>query len=166
MPFPVQVILWTAAAVTAIGVIWKAIAKPLVLAAIETQVTLPVVRAVVAQFRGSDLDKLSVLSDIAENFPHNGSSLPSSLARIEKDLADLRAEMKTNAGVNREQMAHVAARTDRIDAATLRVEAAAGLAATAAAKVATRLAKAEERADEVNGVPGEASDAAAKSGDE
>ncbi len=121
MPIFVQVLLWIAGAITALVTIWKTVAKPIVMATIQTQVTLPVIHAMVIEFK-DDLSKLNILGEIAERFPGNGSSLPSSLDRIEKELIELRTEMQTEIGVNREQMSHVAARTDRIDAATLRVD--------------------------------------------
>ncbi len=51
MPVFVQVLLWVAAGLTAIGVIWKTVAKPILLGTIKTQVTLPVINAVVFEFK-------------------------------------------------------------------------------------------------------------------
>lgn len=167
MPFWLQVLLWMAAGLTALGVIWQKGIKPAVRVLRQAQDTIAVMDAVVVEFKGN-LHHLAVLDDIAHEFKtNNGSSLKDAIVRLEASAhkaAVAASEAKIESEANRQQIAQVRVIADRMSAmidlglvSNQRIE-------SAAVVVKDELAAAQERADaEPTGEPGAAADAGFKS---
>lgn len=82
MPYPLEVLAWTAAAVTGIGIVWSKGIVP----------TATWIRNVVAQIRKA-ARIIDTLSDIAAQFqPNGGHSLHDKISRIEADVLEVKRD--------------------------------------------------------------------------
>lgn len=168
MPAWLQWIVWAAAGVTAIGLLWQKAVHPAVTAYVEAQVTRPVIRAIVGEFK-DDLNHIAVLDEIAAQFKTNaGSSLKDAINRLESTASTSAAaviEQKIENEATRSQMAQLRVLVDRLTAqvdlglmSNIRLE-------QGAEMIASDLAASIKRADdEPSGEAGAAADAGLKSG--
>jgi hypothetical protein len=173
MPAWVQIILTVAAGLTAIGVIWKKLVRPLASMIALGEQMMPLMVKLTEVFKG-DPNALSVLNDIAAQFrTDSGSSLRDVVNRIDKAAeANHAAAEVLKVGVeaakqlaerDRAQMQRLEIYLDRLgvkvdagSATGMRIE-------KHASGVAEDLAAAHKRADEVSsGDAGSAADAAAQ----
>lgn len=187
MPEWVQWLIAAAAVVTALGVLWAKVVRPGFRAAKTADEMLPLLVELTAVFRGNQ-SAFSVLENIASQFrTDSGSSLRDVVDRLElaadenrqaAEILKIGAEATRQLAVrDREQVERIVLMVDRltvkVDAVTSsagRIEAAARIVASDLVKaqeavdgVAIDLAEAHVRADEVEGHPGEAADAASRS---
>lgn len=177
MPAWTQYILIAAALVTAISVLWVKLIRPLAKLITITSQVLPLLEIITATFKDNP-DAFNVLADIAAEFRTNdGSSLKDAVDRIEaaSEAARLVAlDAKTAAdelkiGVEARKLMAEQDRKDwrevllKLDRVTVKVEdnsATSDRMEHAQGVVAHDLAAAHKRADENQGEPGAAADAA------
>lgn len=176
MPVWAQIILGTAAVVTAIGVLWTKGIRPLVKGAVAAERTLPVLMALTDTFHG-DPNVFKVLQEIAAQFrTDSGSTLRDVVNRLEaiaessqKAIEELTAEVeqRRSASTTAYEASRMLAAEDRQQIARLvialkSIDSKQDAAAIAAAVVATDLEAGHLRAEAIDtGASGDAADAAA-----
>lgn len=174
MPNWLAIVLGTAAVLTAIGTVWAKLIKPTAELIVLQQNAIPLLRVLVRVF-GSDPGRLDVLDEMAGQFRTNGgSSLRDVVNRLDAaagvnaaaaEVLRIQVEASRLLSVqDREQMARIIILMDRL---TVKVDAGdeqRSRMERKQAEVASDLRKSHERADAVDGVAGEASDAASRSG--
>jgi hypothetical protein len=194
MPGWVQAVLSAAALVTAAGVLWQKVLRPLVRAAATGEVMLPILQELTVKFR--DVPGIfDILKDMASQFrTDSGSSLRDVVNALEASLEQVQAAIEKaehralaaaqflQVGLDvdrkmderdREQLSRMVRELDRVVDRLVRLEAGAGVVAenlavaqSAVEGVAADLAAAHDRADETAGPAGAAADAASKTEDE
>lgn len=173
IPGFLQIILWIAAGITAIGVIYLKGLKPLSIFIAETERSIPVLKALTDKL--NDAAVIDVIVAMAKQFQtDSGSSLRDVVNRLEttsieaKSAIDiLRVSLEGSrqlADADRVQIARLLVLLDRLqlqsDTNTGRIMDASELAAGLAAGVATDLADSHARATAASSsVPGESADA-------
>lgn len=177
MPTWVLVMLATASALTASGVIWTKGIKPLAEIIVLLQQAVPLLRDL-SKNLGDVPTPFNVLEEIIAQFRTNGgSSLRDVVNRLEEATQDSnssvrRLEVQVEAQrilaiQDRQEFLRLIIELDRFATKTAReqerVRANLSIAQTAVDGVATDLVAAHTRADLTEGVPGEASDAASRS---
>lgn len=173
MPTWLQVVLGTAALVTAVGVIWKKIVAPMFRIAKAADVLVPLLRDFMDAFEDSP-EVFLVLNEIAAQFrTDSGSSLRDVVNRLDKATHDLTISGAAAAQLSADDRLTLARLVVLLDVLDVKADTAgverAGVAhdlvsaQAAVDAVATALAASEARADAVTeGDPGEAADAASR----
>lgn len=166
MPFWAQLVIGTAAVLTALGVIWQKGVKPMLIGANRAEEMYRMQVQFHETFKDAP-ELLKVMREIAKQFRNNdGSSLRDVVDRIDKASAtafDAARVLEIKAQVqkelddrDREQVRRIEVLLDRLEHKVDRLESAAEI-------VAQDLADAHKRADETQGDTGAAADAAVKS---
>lgn len=166
MPAWVQLILGVAALLTAIGVIWTKGLKPLLIGANRAEEMYRMQERFHTTFKDAP-ELLTVMREIAKQFRNNdGSSLRDVVDRIDKasttafdaaHVLEIQAEVERKLDErDRQQVRRIEVLLDRLERKVDRLE-------HAAEVVASDLADAHKRADDTQGDPGSAADAASKS---
>lgn len=194
MPDWAQWVIGAAAVITALGILWAKVVRPLVKGAATAEMMFPLMQELTVKFR--DIPAVfDVLKEIvAQVRTNSGSSLKDTVNKLHTELVALRdtiEKMEVRAlsaaqylqlGLDvdrklaerdREQMSRLLREQDRLmdrmtafEVRATKIAADLTSAQHAVDGVAEDLAKAHERADSTNDVPGTAADAASRSPEE
>jgi len=161
IPIWLQIILWIAGGLTALGVIWLRAIRPMVRFIYEAERAIPILRSVSDKM--SDPDIVEVIIDMARQFQtDSGSSLRDVVNRLEQAAIEARESidlLRISIESNRQLSAE-----DRIQIAKLLIlieglQTKADDAAQTATDVAEDLKNSHDRAAEAGNKPGESADA-------
>ena len=173
MPIWLQYILWAAALVTAIALIWAKVIRPLATLISLTTELLPLMKKFVEVFRDSP-DSFRVLDEIAAQFKtDSGSSLRDVVDRLDKAAKDnrtaaefLKVGVETQKQLAEQDRATLQRMLLFIDRLGVKVETTSEITkgiVRDAEGVAADLAQSHKRADDAGTQHGAAADAAVKS---
>lgn len=172
MPTWVQYIIYAAALVTAAGVIWKKVLRPMIRLVSAAEEMIPLLQELTAEFKDTP-EAFKVLSEIADQFrTDSGSTLKDQVNRLEAaaerqeaNAEHLKVGVEAQRLLAEQDRAELRALLVSLTKIDVKVEAGAATSLRneeAALVVAQDLAVAHKAAEAANGEAGSAADAAAQ----